>query len=391
MGRRGRKRQLAVEDAYWQLIMAGVGTVEACQRVGITRKTGYRWRAERGGLPPLRVVEEERGPRYLSLLERRRIATLRRTGLGVRAIAHELGRSPSTVSRELRRNRRPHDVGGYDGELAHHRARERARRPRTGRLARDLALQGMVQAKLELEWSPEQIAAWLRQTYPHRRAWHVCHETIYQAIYHGRNRGLTRKLTAKLRTGRPLRKRRRKPTERATRFVAQGCLIDERPLIVEERSRVGDWEGDLILGRASRSALGTLVDRSSRCLRLIRLPAGHGAEAFAAAAAAVLAELPPEARMTLTWDQGSEMARHDLLAGLLVDGVFFAHPASPWERATNENTNGLLRQYWPKGTDLSTLTDDQIREVETRLNQRPRKVLDWKTPAEVFTASVGCR
>jgi IS30 family transposase len=144
-------------------------------------------------------------------------------------------------------------------------------------------LQDLVQAKLELEWSPEQIAAWLRLTYPDRRAWHVCHETIYQAIYHGGNRGLTRKLIAKLRTGRPLRKRGRKPTERATRFIAQGCLIDERPLIVEERSRVGDWKGDLIVGRASRSALGNLVDRSSRCLRLIRLPAGHGAEAFAAA------------------------------------------------------------------------------------------------------------
>ena len=157
MGRRGRKRQLAVENAYWQLIMAGVGTVEACQRLGITRKTGYRWPAERGGLPPLRVVEEERGPRYLSLLERR-LATLRRTVLGVRAIAHELGRSPSTVSR-------------------------------------DLALQGLVQAKLVL--APEHIAAWLRHTYPERRAWHVCHETIYQAIYHSGNRGLTRKLTAK--------------------------------------------------------------------------------------------------------------------------------------------------------------------------------------------------
>lgn len=206
---------------------------------------------------------------------------------------------------------------------------EPAGRGRTGRLARDLALQSLVQAKLELEWSPEQIAAWLRQTYPDRRAWHICHETIYQAIYHGGNRGPTRKLTAKRRTGRPLRKRRRKLAERATRFVAQGCLIDQRPLIVEERSRVGDWEGDLIVGCASRSALGTLVDRRSRCLRLIRLPVGHGAEAFAAAAAAVLAELSPEARMTLTWDQGSDMPRHDLLARLLVEGVFFAHPASP--------------------------------------------------------------
>jgi transposase, IS30 family len=156
---------MAVEDAYWQLIMAGVGTVEACQRIGITRKTGYRWRAERGGLPPLRVVEEERGPRYLSLLERRRIATLRRIGLAVRAIAHELGRSPSTVSRELRRNRLPHDVGGYDGDLAHHWARERARRPRVGWLV-TWRYRAWCRPKLELEWSPEQIAAWLRRPTP---------------------------------------------------------------------------------------------------------------------------------------------------------------------------------------------------------------------------------
>jgi transposase, IS30 family len=388
MGRRGRKRQLELEDSYWQLIMDGIGTVEACRRVGITRKTGYRWRAERGGLPPLRVAEGERGQRYLSLSERQRMAALRRCGLGVRAIARELGRSPSTVSRELRRNRRPHDVGGYDGGLAHHRARERARRPRAGRLARDPVLRALVQAKLELEWSPEQIAAWLRRDYPARRAWHLCHETIYQAVYHGGNHGLTRQLTVKLRTGRPLRKRRRRAQERATRFVAQGCLIDDRPLVVETRSRIGDWEGDLIVGRSSRSAIGTLVDRTSRCVRLIRLPGGHAAEMFAAAAAAVLQQLPSHLRLTLTWDQGCEMARHDLLARYFADGIYFAHPASPWERGTNENTNGLLRQYWPKGSDLSLVTDEQLRTVETRLNERPRKILHWKTPAEIFDASL---
>ena len=388
MGRRGRKRQLAIEDAYWQLIMDGVGTVEACRRVGITRKTGYRWRAERGGLPPLRVAESEHGERYLSLAERQRLAALRRCGLGVRAIARELGRSPSTVSRELRRNRRPHDVGGYAAALAHHRARERARRPRSPRLSRDPALRALVQAKLELEWSPEQIAAWLRREYPERRLWHVCHETIYQAVYHGGKHGLTRQLTTRLRTGRPLRKRRRRAQERATRFVEQGCLIDFRPVVVETRSRIGDWEGDLIVGRGSRSAIGTLVDRTSRCLRLIRLPAGHAAETFAAAAAAVLEQLPPHARLTLTWDQGCEMARHDLLARFFTDGIYFAHPASPWLRGTNENTNGLLRQYWPKGSDLSVITDDQLSTVQARLNERPRKILNWKTPAEVFAASL---
>ena len=155
MGRRGRKRQLAVEDEYWALILSGVGTVAACRQVGITRKTGYRWRAERGGLPPLRLAETERGSRYLSALERQRIATLRAQALSVREIARRLGRSASTVSREARRNMRPHDGGVYDGDLAHARARERARRTRPARLAVDTELRELVQAKLELEWSPE--------------------------------------------------------------------------------------------------------------------------------------------------------------------------------------------------------------------------------------------
>jgi DNA invertase Pin-like site-specific DNA recombinase len=164
LGRRGRKRRLAIEDEYWKLILDGVGTAEACRLVGIGRKTGYRWRAERGGLPPLRLGEAERRGRYLSQLERQRIATLRDSGLGVREIARRVGRSPSTISRELRRNLLPHDGGVYDGDLAHARARERARRGRTGRLAVDQELRQVVQDKLELEWSPEQIAAWLRQT-----------------------------------------------------------------------------------------------------------------------------------------------------------------------------------------------------------------------------------
>ncbi|MFG2004764.1 transposase [Spirillospora sp. NPDC048911] len=184
LGRRGRKRQLDVEDAYWRLILAGVGTVEACRQVGITRKTGYRWRAERGGVPPARLAEDARSSRYLSLLERKRIATLRERGLGVREIARRLGRAPSTVSRELKRNMRPHDYGVYDADLAHARARETGRRERTGKLLRDAALRSLVQAKLELDWSPQQISAWLKIAYPERPGWHVCHETIYQAVYY---------------------------------------------------------------------------------------------------------------------------------------------------------------------------------------------------------------
>jgi transposase, IS30 family len=177
MGRRGRKRQLDVEARYWELLQSGVGTVEACRMVGITRKTGYRWRAERGGLAPLELSEAARSNRYLSALERQRIATLRGQKLGVREIARRIDRDASTVSRELRRNRLAHDRD-YDADLAHARARERARRPRRTRLSVNAELRAAVQGKLELEWSPEQIAGWLRATFPLLRTWHVCHETI---------------------------------------------------------------------------------------------------------------------------------------------------------------------------------------------------------------------
>jgi len=212
--------------------------VQACRLAGITRKTGYRWRFESGGIPPARVAESARSTRYLSLLERQRIATLTGRGHSVREISRRLDRAPSTVSRELRRNLLAHDRGLYDGDLAHSRARERARRVRACRLARDVLLREQVQAKLELEWSPEQIAAWLRATYPGQSSWHVCHETIYQALYHGGKGGLARELTRRLRTGRPLRKRRRRADRRAIRFIAPARLIGHRPEIVERHERV---------------------------------------------------------------------------------------------------------------------------------------------------------
>ncbi|WP_455769119.1 IS30 family transposase [Micromonospora chersina] len=384
MGRRGRKRRLELETEYWRLLQSGVGTFEACRLVGIGYKTGYRWRAENGGVPPAWLADDVRSGRYLSLLERQRIATLRRQGLTIRAIAEQLGRAPSTVSRELRRNVRPHDCGVYDGDLAHARARQRARRPRGGRLLADAGLRAVVQAKLEEDWSPQQISAWLRQAYPDQRSWHVCHETIYQALYCGGKSGLSRQLTRRLRTGRPLRKRRRRPDQRRCRFVAPGLLIEHRPAAALDRTRVGDWEGDLIVGRQNQSAIATLVDRTSRYLRLVHLPVDRTAEAVRDALLAMLAELPESVRLTLTWDQGAEMAYHQQIAPLLRDGVFFAHPGRPWQRGTNENTNGLLRQYFPKRTDLSQHTAADLRAVEQRLNNRPRKILGWRTPDEVF-------
>ncbi len=382
------KHALDLESWYWQLIMSGMGTVQACAIVGIGRKTGYRWRAENGGLPPARLAEGTRTGRFLSLLERQRIATLRRQGLGVRAIATELGRAPSTISRELRRNLLGHDRGAYDGDLAHARARQRTRRSRRCRLTEDPILRAHVQDKLEMEWSPEQIAAWLRTEFPNHTRWYVCHETIYQGLYHGGKGGLLRQLTRRLRTGRPLRKRHRRADQRRARFVAPASLIDHRPAAVLERARVGDWEGDLIVGRGSQSAIATLVDRASRYLMLVQLPVNRTAEALRDGLFAVLGRLPESVRLTLTWDQGAEMAYHDQIAPLLRDGVFFAHPGSPWQRGTNENTNGLLRQYFPKRSDLSVHSIEDLRLVQDRLNNRPRKTLGWRTPAEVFQAAL---
>jgi transposase, IS30 family len=387
MARRGRKRQLDVEAQYWALLTNGIGTVEACQTLGIARKTGYRWRAETGGLAPERLPESGHSSRFLSLLDRQRIATLRRAGCSVREIARRLGRAASTISRELRRNTARHDRC-YDGDLAHARARQRARRPRRTRIGRDEQLRELVASLLGLEWSPEQIAGHLRLAYPERRSWHVCHETIYQALYHGGKGGLSRTLTAKLRTGRPLRRHRRRSDVRRPRFVAPAQLIDSRPPSVEDRGRLGDWEGDLIVGRSSQSAIGTLVERRSRLVRLVHLPDGHSAVRCREAIEVVLASVPAAARRTLTWDQGSEMAEHHLLAVLFGEGIYFAHPASPWLRGTNENTNGLLRQYFPKKTDLRRYTLEDLRQAEDRLNHRPRKILGWRTPAEVYTAEL---
>lgn len=388
MGRRGRKRNLNLEDEYWELILAGVGPIAAARHVGIGRTTGHRWRSQRGGVAPLRMNEADRHERYLSLLERERLALLRREGLGVREISRRLGRSPSTISRELRRNMRKHDRGHYDPILAHARSREQARRDRTGVIAGDQQLKDVVQEKLKDDWSPEQISFWLRDAYPNKRSWHVCHETIYQALYWPGNSGLTRTLTKHLRTGRPLRKRRKRPDVRTPRFIAPATLIDHRPAVVEERSRAGDWEGDLIIGSRTQSAIGTLVDRKYGYVLLLHLPAGHSSAEVTRALAHTMESLPSNLRRTLTWDQGSEMANHDTIASLFDDGVFFAHPGKPWQRGCNENMNGLLRQYFRKHSDLSIHTAEDLANVAAKLNHRPRKRLKWATPAQLFNTEL---
>ena len=281
---------------------------------------------------------------------------------------------------------RRHDRGKYDAVLAHARSREKARRDRGGRIGKDLVLRDLVQEKLTQDWSPEQISFWLRETHPQKKSWHVCHETIYQAVYWPRNSGLTRKLTTHLRTGRPLRKRRRRPDVRTPRFIAPATLIDHRPAVVEEHSRLGDWEGDLIIGTKTRSAIGTLVDRKSGYVLLLHLPSTPTAVEVNVALTATVSQLPPHLRHTLTWDQGSEMANHDKIASLFDDGVFFAHPGKPWQRGSNENMNGLLRQYFPKHSDLSIHNADALKAIAAKLNDRPRKRLNWISPAQLFTA-----
>ena len=389
MGRRGRKRRLDVESEYWRLLSAGMGTVEACREIGVGRKTGFRWRQENGGLAPSHSNENDHSGRYLSLFERQRIAALAERGHGVREIARRLERSPSTISRELRRNRSSHDRGGYDGDLAHARSRERAKRPRQSRLAKDSELRTVVAEKLELDWSPEQIATHLRSTYPGRPEWHLCPETLYQALYLPGRSGLNRTLVRHLRTGRPMRKRHRQPDRRRVRFAA-AASIASRPEHVRIRDVPGHWEGDLIVGRHNRSAIGTLVERHSRYTRLVHLPASHDADDMHSALTQVLLTLPKDLRLTLTWDQGGEMARHAEIALLLDGGVFFADAASPWQRGTNENTNGLLRQYFPKGTDLSVHPRERLLAVEERLNNRPRKILGWSTPAAILAPHLRC-
>jgi IS30 family transposase len=384
MARRGKKRQLEVEARYWQLVQSGIGTVEACRQVGITRKTGYRWRAEVGGVVPVRLAEPMRSNRYLSLLERQRIAALHGQKVSMQEIGRRLQRSASTISRELKRNTAPHDRGRYEAPLAHARARARGTRPGRSRLATDPALAAVVQARLEEEWSPEQIAAHLRQEFPDKPSWHLCHETIYQALYRGTRGGLSRQLTKRLRTGRPLRKRRRHPDQRRTRYLVPHQQIGHRPAIVTDRSRLGDWEGDLVVGPMSRSAVATLVDRRSRLLLLVHLPNGHRSDQLLTALRAAVGPIPVAKRLTLTWDQGSEMARHEEVARLFGEGVYFATAGCPWMRGTNENMNGLVRQYLPKGTDLRRHDPAALAVIASKLNSRPRKILGWKTPAEVF-------
>jgi len=369
----------------------------------------------------------------LSFAEREEIAILRAQRCGVREIGRRIGRSPSTVSRELRRNAATRSGAvEYRASTAQWHADRRARRPKVSKLAANETLREYVQERLAgtitgpdgeavrgpqvpwigrrhgrradrrwaKSWSPEQISNRLLVDFPDDESMRISHEAIYQALYVQGRGALRRELVACLRTGRALRVPRARTTGRNKRFISPDVMISERPAEADDRAVPGHWEGDLIIGLDS-SAIGTLVERTTRFTLLLHLPrmdghgdgprvnngpalAGHGAEAVRDAIAASIATLPDQLRRSLTWDQGAEMAQHVQLRIDTGLAVYFCDPHSPWQRPTNENTNGLLRQYFPKGTDLSRHRADDLAAVAAALNGRPRKTLAWRTPAEAL-------
>jgi len=329
-------------------------------------------------------IEQVIDSRYLSLLERERLKDLQSSGLSIRRIATAMGRSPSTISRELRRNTVSRH--GYLPHNAHRTSAKRRERPRTSKLAATGPLHDYVAAKLAKRWSPEQISYRLRRDFPHDEEMRVSCETIYQAVYVHLQGELKREFARAFRRGRSARKSQRDPHARTSRFVDPMMLLTERPAEVESRAVPGHWEGDLIVGTGNRSAVATVVERATRYVVLGHLPVERTAEAVRDSLIAAFSGLPSSLCRTLTWDQGAEMSQHRSVAMATNMEVYFCDPASPWQRGTNENTNGLLRQYLPRRSDLRTRSLDELTAIAEELNGRPRKSLDWDTPAERIAA-----
>lgn len=429
----GRPSTARREDRvrFWEGIARGLSSEDAAGEAGVSAAVGTRWFRDAGGMPPLDL-----GPvsgRYLSFSEREEIAILHEKEVGVREIARRLGRDPATISRELRRNASTRSNNlTYRASTAQWHAERRASRPKVSKLAANERLREYVQDRLSgmiarpdgepvpgpdvlfkgrrhgrradrrwaKAWSPEQISNRLRIDFPDDESMRISHEAIYQALYVQGRGALKRELVACLRTGRALRVPRARTTQRGKKFVTPEIMIAQRPAEVADRVVPGHWEGDLILGLES-SAIGTLVERTTRFTMLLWLPrmdghgegprvkngpplAGHGAEAVRDAIADSIITVPDQLRRSLTWDQGAEMAEHAQLRFATGLVIYFCDPQSPWQRGTNENTNGLLRQYFPKGTDLSRHSPDDLDAVALALNTRPRKTLGWRTPAEAL-------
>jgi transposase, IS30 family len=376
-GRPGLARDARVR--FWDGVRAGLNAEGAAAGAGISRAAASRLVREAGGV-------KGNGPsagsgRYLSLAEREEISVGLAQQLSQRQIARRLGRPASTVSREIERNS---VRGRYRAHLAQRDAEERARRPKAAKLAVNGELREWVQSKLKLNWSPEQVSVRLKAEFPGRPEMRVSHEAIYQSIYVQGRGALRRDLAARLRTGRALRKPRRAEGGERRGKIPGMVMITERPAEADDRAVPGHWEGDLIIGRGGRSAIGTLVERSTRFTMLLHLPGGYGADKVAEAMSEAVAGLPESLRRSLAWDQGREMAAHAKVTMAAGMPVYFCDPHSPWQRGTNENTNGLLRQYFPKATDLSVHGREHLQAVADELNGRPRKTLGWATPAEAL-------
>ena len=415
-----------VQRQFWRWIATGITTAEAALKVGVSVPVGTRWFRHAGGMPPISLAEPT--GRYLSFEEREEVAILRAQDKGVREIARAIGRDPGTISRELRRNAATR--GGkleYRALVAQWKAQQTAKRPKTAKLVENPQLREYVQDRLagnvrrpdgaivpgpkpppwkglnkphradrrwSTAWSPEQISNRLKIDFPDDESMRISHEAIYQSLFIEGRGALQRELVACLRTGRALRAPRERSRNKAKGHVTADVVLSQRPAEADDRAVPDHWEGDLIIG-TGRSAIGTLVERSSRSTLLVHLPrlegwgetprvkngpslGGYGAVAMNTALTASMTQLPEQLRKTLTRDRGKELSGHAVFAMDTGTQVFFADPHAPWQRPTNENTNGLLRQYFPKGTDLSRWSADDLEAVAYALNNRPRKVLGWR-------------
>lgn len=428
---RPQLNQRLIRQAFWRCIAQGMQSEDAARACGVSQPVGTRWFRQAGGMPPMTLTPVS--GRYLSFTEREEIALLHVQQCGVREIARQLGRSPSTVSRELRRNAATRSGKlQYRAIVAQWKAEIAAKRPKASKLAHNERLQAYVEERLAgvirddegkripgpdvpwkgrrhgrrtdrrwgTSWSPQQISRRLPLDFPDDASMRISHEAIYQSLYIQGRGALRRELTACLRSGRALRVPSARTRQRGKHFITPEVMISQRPSEADDRAVPGHWEGDLIIGLNS-SAIGTLVERTTRFTMLLHLPpmpghgtgarikngpalAGHGAEAVRDAIAAKIATLPKNLTKSLTWDQGAEMAQHAQLQVETGLAIYFCDPRSPWQRGSNENTNGLLRQYFPKGTDISRYGERELDAVAATLNGRPRKTLEWKTPAEAL-------
>jgi len=367
-------------DAVRQQVRAGATYGELATAFRCATKTVQRVMDQCGGLS---VRRTPRARLRLTVAEREEISRGLQAKESCHTIAARIGRAPSTISREVA-------AGGgrrrYRAWCADARADRKARRPKAAKLRTSGRLRAAVEQGLRLRWSPQQIARRLRTDFPDDPEMRVSHETIYQSLFVQGRGALRKELAQCLRTGRAQRRAlgRLPRTSRLREMV----LISERPAEVADRAVPGHWEGDLVVGKGCRSAVATLVERQTRFLLLLALPDGRHAEAVKVALAAKIQELPVHLRRSLTWDQGTEMAAHAQFTIETGVQVYFCDPRSPWQRGTNENTNGLLRQYLPKGLDLTPITQTQLDDIACELNGRPRQTLDWRTPSEALAALV---